>query len=115
MTRHLARACARRPKRTLLAWLGVVVVSIACIALALDLSSEGDLTGNPESKRAAEIVFQRGLYERQPVDEVVVVRSERYIVGDPEFRAFLARLRAEGRAVGLRAEAAGKSRVSRDR
>src|SRR4051794_40791147 len=115
MTRHLARACARRPKRTLLAWLGVIVVSIVCVALALDLSSEGDLTGNPESKRAAAIVFQRGLYERRPVDEIVIVRSERYTVAEPEFRAFRARLTAEGRAAGLRAEAAGKSRVSRDR
>src|SRR6266511_2677416 len=81
MTRQLARACARYPKRTLLTWLVVVLASIACIAAALDLSSEGDLTGNPESKRAAEIVFQRGLYERRPVDEIVIVRSERYTVG----------------------------------
>src|SRR6266511_4104782 len=105
MTRQLARACARYPKRTLLTWLVVVLASIACIAAALDLSSEGDLTGNPESKRAAEIVFQRGLYERRPVDEIVIVRSERYTVGDGPFRVFLARLVAEGRAAGLRAEA----------
>jgi len=114
-TRSVARACAVHPKRTLLAWLVALVASIACIGAFLDLSSEGALTGTPESTRAAELVFERSLYDPRPVDEIVVVRSERHAVGDPAFRAFLARLRSEGEAAGLRAEPAGGNRVSRDR
>ena len=114
-TRSVARTCALHPKRTLLAWLAVLVASFACIATLLDLSSEGDLTGKPESRRAADAVFANGLFDQRPVDEIVVVRSERHTAPDPAFRAFVARLQAESVAAGLRAEQAGDRQVSRDR
>jgi uncharacterized membrane protein YdfJ with MMPL/SSD domain len=114
-TRSVARACALHPKRTLLAWLVVLVLAFGSIATLLDLSSEGDLTRQPESRRAAEIVFGRGLYDRRSVDEIVVVRSERYTASEAPFRSYLGALTAEARRDGLRAVQADKEQISRDR
>jgi RND superfamily putative drug exporter len=113
--RRLARACALHPKRTLLAWLVVLLASFACIATLLELSSEADLTGKPESRRAAEVVFANNLYEQHPVDAIVVVRSERHRVDSPVFRRYVDRISAEVASAGLHAEEAGPREVSRDR
>ena len=115
MTRRLAGVCSRHPWRTLAAWLVVIVLSFGAIATALDLTSEGDLTGKPESRRALDLVFQNGLYDRQPVDEIVVVRSETATADEARFKAFLDRLRQDGAQADLRAVPAGAQRVSRDR
>ena len=57
-TEGLARACAGHPKRTLAVWLAAVLVSFVVIALLLGnaLTSEGDVTSNPESKQAEELI-----------------------------------------------------------
>src|SRR5215211_6891911 len=114
-TRSVARACALHPNRTLLAWLVVLILAFACIATLLDLSSEGDLTGKPESRRAADAVFANHLFDRRPVDEIVVVRSERYVVSDPAFQSLLRGLEPEVRAAGLEAQQAGDEQISADR
>src|SRR5215212_9390156 len=106
-TRSVARACALHPKRTLLAWLAVLVASFACIATLLDLSSEGDLTGKPESRRAADAVFAKGLFDQRPVDEIVVVRSERHTLSDPAFQSVLRGFDPAFRAAGVNAQQAG--------
>ena len=113
--RSLARACALHPKRTLLAWAVVLVLSFGCIATMLDLSSEGDLTGNPESRRAERLVFANRLFERQPVTEVVIVRSERHAVTDPAFRRYVDAFSTEVESGGVEMRPAGARRVSRDR
>jgi len=113
--RSLARACASHPKRTLLAWAVVLVLSFACIATLLDLSSEGDLTGKPESRRAADLVFANGLFEQRPVTDIVVVRSERHTVDEPAFRRYVAAFQTELTGGPVRMEQAGERRVSRDR
>src|SRR5919202_1000046 len=95
MVRRLARASALHPRRTLLAWAAVLIAAVACIAGLLDLTSEGELTGEHESTRAAELVFSHGLYDASPVDEIVVVRSERYRVGSAAFSRFVSALRVE--------------------
>src|SRR5262245_66341858 len=105
--RSLARACALHPKRTLLAWAVVLVLSFGCIATMLDLSSEGDLTGNPESRRAERLVFANRLFERQPVTEVVIVRSERHAVTDPAFRHFVDAFSTEIASGGVEMRPAG--------
>ena len=97
-TRSVARACALHPNRTVLAWLLVLVLAFACIATLLDLSSEGDLTGKPESRRAADVVFANRLFDQRPVDEIVVVRSEQHTVSDAAFRAFAANHPSESRS-----------------
>jgi RND superfamily putative drug exporter len=113
--RRLARACALHPTRTLLAWLVALVASFACIATLLNLSSEADLTGTPESRRAADLIFANNLYERHPVDVVVVVRSERHVAGSPAFRRYVDRISSEIGYGGLHVEEAAPRRVSRDK
>jgi RND superfamily putative drug exporter len=49
------------------------------------LSSEGDVTSNPESKQAEELIDER-FPEREAVDEVVIVRSDELTVTTPAFR-----------------------------
>jgi putative drug exporter of the RND superfamily len=49
------------------------------------LSSEGDVTSNPESKQAQDLIDER-FPEREALDEVVIVRSEEVTVAAPAFR-----------------------------
>ena len=57
-TEGLARACAVHPKRTVAVWGAVVLVSFVVIAVLLGsaLTSDGDVTSNPESKQAAALI-----------------------------------------------------------
>ena len=97
VTERLARACARRPKRTLALWGLAVVVSVLLVGTALrGLSSEGDVTGHPESVRAANLMNKAfpptpAQLKRQ-VSDVIVVHSDRYTVTAPQFRALVGRL-----------------------
>jgi len=65
----------------------LVVIGFALISglLGSALSSEGDVTNNPESKQAEELIDER-FPERDPVDEVVIVRSDEVTVRAPAFR-----------------------------
>ena len=121
-TEGLARACAVHPKRTLAVWLAAVVVSFAVIAVLLGnaLTSEGDVTSNPESKQAEELI--RESFPPQPTpSEIVIVRSDRYTVDDPEFQAKVQSLGERGEKLGVIAEAQSyyasddQSLVSQDR
>ena len=77
-TENIARSCAEHPKRTLAAWLIALLVSFVVIALLLGdaLSSDGDVTSNPESKQAEALIHQGFPPEPTP-SEIVVVRSDR--------------------------------------
>ena len=57
-TEGLARACAVHPKRTVAVWVAAVLVSFVVIAVLLGnaLTSDGDVTSNPESKQAAALI-----------------------------------------------------------
>jgi RND superfamily putative drug exporter len=98
VTERLARAASRRPWPVLAGWVGALVLALAAIALLLPgaLTSEQRLTNNPSSYQAQSILDRD--FRRAEVDEVVVVRSARYTVADPAFRAFVRRLYREGRA-----------------
>ena len=121
-TEGLARACATHPKRTLFAWLVAVFVSFVVIALLLGdaLTSEGDVTSNPDSKQAEALIRESFPPEPTP-SEIVVVRSERYTVDDPEFQAKVQTLGERGEALGVVADAQSyyasddESLVSKDR
>ncbi len=121
-TEGLARACAVHPKRTLAVWLAALLVSFVVIALLLGnaLTSEGDITSNPESRQAEELI--RESFPPQPTpSEIVVVRSDRYTVDDPAFRAKVQSLGERGEELGVVAEAqnyyasSDPSLVSQDR
>jgi putative drug exporter of the RND superfamily len=85
--RRLAEVAVARPGRVLALWGGLVVIGFLLIGALLGsaLSSEGDVTSNPESKQAQELIDER-LPQRDAVDEVVIVRSDRVGVTDPAFR-----------------------------
>ena len=99
MTEALARACARRPWRTVVAWIVAIVLAVLAVGGLLSgrLTTEGEVTNNPESLRAYDLIE-----ERFPVGEfsteLVVVRSERLTVDNPGFQARLAELTAAARA-----------------
>jgi putative drug exporter of the RND superfamily len=85
--RRLAEAAVARPGRVLAIWGGLVVVGLLLIGglLGSALSSEGDVTSNPESKRAEELIDER-LPQRDEVDEVVIMSGDGAGVTDPAVR-----------------------------
>ena len=105
VTERLARASSRHPWRVLLGWLAAIVVALG-LAVALlpgNLTTNGHVTGNPESAQA-ERVFSRDFPpDRRGVDELIVVRSETETVGDAGTSgAFAAGLLSRGEGDGSR-------------
>ena len=103
MTERLARACSRHPWRTIGAWIGALVLAFAAIALLLPgkLTSNGGAAGNPEFRQAERIEFGAFPYNpRRDFTDIVLVRSSRYTIDQPAFRAFVGNLAQEGRATG---------------
>jgi RND superfamily putative drug exporter len=104
VTERLARASSRHPWRTVLAWIGAIVVALAFAALFLpgNLTTNGHVTGTPESARA-EHIFATGGFPADPhaVDELIVVHSSARTVGDPGFKSFVQKLVAQGEATGV--------------
>jgi uncharacterized membrane protein YdfJ with MMPL/SSD domain len=117
LTERLARACAARPRRTLVFWGVAVLVAIVLIVTALHgLSSQGNVEGNPESTKAKDTIARAfpGVAASEKQD-VIVVTSSRYTVDSPQFNAFGRRLAA---AIGATGELSGPPAVvaqSRDR
>ena len=116
MTERLARASSRHPWRTILAWVGAIVLALVLAATLLpgNLTTNGHVTGNPQSKQAENLFQQRFPPDKNAVDELIVVRSATHTVNDPAFTSFLTRLRSKAAATGVvyRYSALG---VSRDR
>ena len=79
------------------------MLAFACIAVLLpgNLTSEGGAAGNPEFRQAERLEFSAFPPDpRTGFSDIVLVRSERYTVDQPAFRAFVARLGREGAATG---------------
>jgi RND superfamily putative drug exporter len=77
-------------------WGVVALVGFALISglLGSALSSEGDVTSNPESKQAQDLIDER-FPERESLDEVVIVRSDEVTVTTAAFRERVATLADE--------------------
>ena len=115
MTERLARAAALRPWRTVIAWLIAIVVALGLVGglLGGHLTTEGNVTNNPESIQAKNLVDAR-FPANNFSTELIVVRSERLTVDQPAFKTRLAKLIALGRATGSIAHL-DPQRVSQDR
>ena len=96
MTERLARASALHPVRTLLAWVGGIVLAIVLVAMLLggNLTSEGNVTNNPESVRANAILAE-SLPVEDTASELVVVRSNDVLMVDTAVRLAVEELLAE--------------------
>jgi uncharacterized membrane protein YdfJ with MMPL/SSD domain len=123
VTELLARSCSRHPWRTIGAWIGAVVLAIAALALVFgSLTTNGHPTNDPESQRADEMIAQS--FPPDPsraTTDLVVISSLRFTVNSTQFRAFVLRLAAAGRATGgvesarIYYETRDRTQVSRDR
>src|SRR5204863_767481 len=85
------------------AWIVAVVLAFASIALLLpgNLTSNGSAAGNPEFRRAERLEASSFPFDpSRNFDNVVIVRSTRHRVTDPQFRAFVTELARQGRATG---------------
>jgi RND superfamily putative drug exporter len=102
VTERLARSSSRHPWRTILAWVGAIVVALVFAVLFLpgNLTTNGRVTGNPESKQAEDL-FARLPSDRNGVDELIVVRSPSRTADDPAFKSFLQRLDAQAKETGV--------------
>ncbi len=102
-TEHLARTCARRPWLTLGAWLVALVLAIATIAALLDLTTEGEITSNPESEQGYEAMSRHLARDENEeyVNELVLVRSTSFSVDDARFREKVEAVLADVLASGV--------------
>ncbi|HEX2110207.1 MAG TPA: MMPL family transporter [Gaiellaceae bacterium] len=105
MTERLARASALHPWRTIGAWLLAIVLAFLAVAMFLgdNLTTEGEVTNNPESLRAEDAIA-----DHFPVDqfttELIVVSSNEHEVDDQAFQERLDELRDAGERTGVIAE-----------
>jgi uncharacterized membrane protein YdfJ with MMPL/SSD domain len=122
-TQAIAMMSARHPWRTITAWIAVVLAGAVAIGSLLGgaLTTEGNPTNNPQSTRAADV-----LDEAFPpttgaaVTDIVVVRSPRYTVDAPQFRALAQGIASDVRRAGVASvhtylDAPDRSLVTRDR
>jgi putative drug exporter of the RND superfamily len=97
---RIALASARNPWRTIGAWIAAMVLAFVAIGALLGgaLTTEANPTNNPQSMRAKDVreaAFPAA--SSAAITDIVVVRSERYTVDEPRFRAFVHRLAGEVR------------------
>ena len=100
-TQSLARASSRHPGRTIALWvLGLVVSGALLGSLMKDATTtEADVTNTPEGKKAAHLIEDR-LRGPERDTEIFIVSSASSTVDDPEFRAYVERVRAGIQGLG---------------
>jgi uncharacterized membrane protein YdfJ with MMPL/SSD domain len=103
VTERLARACSRHPWRTFAAWGGAILLALGLAVTLLpgNLTTNGHVTGTPESKQAEDIFFKRFPPDKNGVDELIVVRSPTRTVDDPPFRSFVKSVVRQANATGV--------------
>jgi uncharacterized membrane protein YdfJ with MMPL/SSD domain len=121
---RLVTMSARHPWRTIGVWVAAVVVGVFAIGTLLGgaLTTEGNPTNNPQSQRAKHVIAASfPPTTGAAVTDIVVVRSTKYTVDSPQFRAIIRRLgsavRTAGGADSVRTylDARDSSLVTRDR
>ena len=97
----LALRCARRPWITIAIWVLVIIISLALrVTLFGDaISTEFAFIGNPDSKKADEMLEDR-FRGPKGTNEVVIVQSETMTVDDPAYEEFVERVFGQLVALG---------------
>ena len=103
VTGRLARASSLHPWRTLALWGGVLVLSVAAIGglLGSALTTDAEMTNDPESYRAYDLLREHFPPTDDYVNELVVIRSKTVDFDSPAFRARVERLAANLEATGV--------------
>jgi uncharacterized membrane protein YdfJ with MMPL/SSD domain len=91
-TTSLASASARHPWRTIGAWIVATVLAVLAIVTLLggSLTTEGEPTNNPESKRAENA--RLAAFPPDPstaASDIVIIRSDEYTVDSAPFEAYV--------------------------
>jgi putative drug exporter of the RND superfamily len=117
VTRRLAAASARHPWRVIAIWLVALVLAIAANATMLEFTTEAEITADPESQQAYDLIDERIPPDppQEVVNELIVVRSDEHLVIDPEFQAKLADFVSENERPGSVVLNTPDDGVSRDR
>jgi putative drug exporter of the RND superfamily len=103
-TQTLATMSARHPWRTVGAWVAAVVVAVVGIGTLLGgaLTTEGKPTNDPQSQRAEDALARAfPATASAAVTDIVVVRSPRFTVDAPQFRALVRGLTSDVRRAGV--------------
>jgi uncharacterized membrane protein YdfJ with MMPL/SSD domain len=102
-TERIARACARRPWTTLGAWMLALVLGIATVVTLLDLTTEDEITSNPESEQGYDAIGRHFPPDPQEeyVNELILVRSSTLSVEDAAFRDKVEALLADVQESGV--------------
>jgi RND superfamily putative drug exporter len=103
LTERLARASSRHPRRVFAAWIGAIVAALALVAAFLpgNLTTNGHVTGNPQSKQAEDIFNRHFPPDKNGIDELIVVRSPTLTVDDAAFKRFVQRVVRQADATGV--------------
>ncbi|MBI5288178.1 MAG: MMPL family transporter, partial [Chloroflexi bacterium] len=106
----MARASARRPWHVIVGWIGLFALAVYLMMSLLGdaLTTDADVTTNPESKQARTLIEQR-LRGPQRDTEIVIVESESATVDDAVFHGFVEQLAADINALGPGIVASGKN------
>ncbi len=94
-------------------------MAVIAVMLGSALTSDASITSRPDSVRADELVAAN-MSDRDAIDEVVLVRSEKLTTSDPAFRSFVSELRSDleetgaTRAVGDPFEDASGQAIAKD-
>ena len=97
----LALRCARRPWVTIGIWFLVIVISLALRATLFGdaISTEFAFTGNPDSKKADDLLEER-FRGPKGTNEVVIIQSETLTVNDEAYEEFVERVFGQLVALG---------------
>ena len=101
---RLVATSARHPWRVIAAWAAALVVAVVAIGALLGgaLTTEGNPTNNPQSQRAKHVLARDfPPTEGAAITDIVVVRSTRYAVDAPRFRALVRGLASDIRRAGV--------------
>jgi putative drug exporter of the RND superfamily len=92
----VARWSARRRFTVIGIWVVLFLVGglLTSMYLSGALTTQAQFTNNPDSKQAQTLLEQR-LSGSRRANEVVIVRSESLTVNDPQFKAYVARLKGD--------------------
>ncbi|MGH9222907.1 MAG: MMPL family transporter, partial [Acidimicrobiales bacterium] len=99
-TQSMARASSRNPWRTVLIWIGAVIVSGGLIGslMANALTQEAGFTNEPEAKKAMKLVEDRLRGERHPT-EIFIVSSSSRSVDDLAYKNYVETLQLKLQAL----------------